>query len=286
MTGVPAGSRPKDTDPPTTGSSGQICGPPPARLGVPAYFHPAIAATDWETLIRVARAAPAAPIVVLNAASGPGRARDPDLAAVAGRLAVAGARVLGYVDTGYGARRAVRVLRDVHRYRSWYGLSGVYLDRASAAKSDLPVYGAISVAARRAGMTLTALGHGVYPDPAYTALADLIVAFEGPWTAYRRLRVPAWAARMPPATFWHLVYDTPPQDLSEAAGLASRRNAGVIYVTDRAGVNPWDGLPSYFEQLADLAATGPAGDKAGDRGTDGEGGTGGESGTDGESGTR
>ncbi len=219
------------------------------RLGIPAYFHPAVAPADWRAL---ANGTAVAPIVVLNVATGPGRAPDADLAAAASRARRAGARVLGYVDTAYGSRRAARILHDVHRYRAWYGLDGIFFDRASAGQGDLPGYGAISAAARRAGMTTIALGHGVYPEPAYTALADLIVAFEGPWSAYRELIVPAWAGRMPASMFWHLVYETPSSALGQAVGRAGRSNAGVVYMTDRAGPNPWDGLPSYFSRLATL----------------------------------
>jgi Spherulation-specific family 4 len=232
----------------TAGQAGR--GARALRLGVPAYFHPAIAPADWRAL---ASASAAAPIIVLNVASGPGRAPDPGLATAAREARRAGARVLGYVDTGYGSRQAARIRRDVHNYRAWYGLDGIYFDRASAGKSDLPVYGAISAAARRAGITVIALGHGVYPEPGYTALADLIVAFEGPWSAYRELSVPAWARRTPHPTFWHLVYETPLPALGQAVGQAARRNAGVVYVTDRGGANPWDGLPSYFDRL--LACT-------------------------------
>jgi hypothetical protein len=41
--------------------------------------------------------------------------------------------------------------------------------------------------------------------------------------------------------FWHLVYATPAAML--AAALRVRCNAATVYVTDRAGPNPWDGLP-------------------------------------------
>jgi Spherulation-specific family 4 len=221
--------------------------PPRVRLGIPAYFHPAIAAADWRALTQTAANAP---VVVLNVATGPGRAPEPDLAAAALRARRAGARVLGYVDTAYGWRRAGPILREVHRYRSWYGLDGVFFDRASASRSHLPIYGAITGAARRAGIVVVALGHGVYPAPEYTVLADLLVAFEGPWSAYAKLSAPEWAARMAPSLFWHLVYEAPPHALGQAMGHARRCNAGVLYVTDKGGANPWDGLPSYFQRLA------------------------------------
>jgi spherulation-specific family 4 protein len=224
------------------------------RLGVPAYFHPAIAPDDWRMLTL---AGPGAPVVVLNPASGPGQAPDPGLAIATRGLARAGARVLGYVDTAYGSRRATTVLHEVSRYRSWYGLTGVFLDQASSGGGELPMYGALAAAVRQSGMTLVALGHGVYPDPRYTVLADVIVAFEGPWSACRGLRVPAWAAQMPAPKFWHLVYDVPRMALGEAARLAVARNAGVVYLTDRGGANPWDGLASYFPLLAGLP--GPCG---------------------------
>ena len=49
-----------------------------------------------------------------------------------------------------------------------------------------------------------------------------------------------------PERLWHLVYDTPEALLPLALDRAAAAGAGGVYVTDRAGVNPWDGMPAYL----------------------------------------
>jgi hypothetical protein len=208
---------------------------------VPAYFHPAVAATDWDRLARARVSA-----VVLNIASGPGAALETELGTVAAAVRAAGTPVFGYVDTAYGRRPAEAVEAEIHRYRRWYGIDGVFLDQASSSPALLPWYRAVAADARRFGIVV--LNHGTYPDERYADLADALVTFEGPWPAYRAVRPPAWALRRPANTFWHLVYATPAHHLGAALRHAASCNAGVVYVTDRRGANPWDGLPGYFEE--------------------------------------
>jgi hypothetical protein len=88
----------------------------------------------------------------------------------------------------------------------------------------------------------------VHPDPGYASLADLLVTFEGPWPAYTRMRQPEWATRLPARRLCHLVYAVPPGAYESVVGLARRNNAGVVYVTDGDGANPWGRLSRYFER--------------------------------------
>jgi hypothetical protein len=226
---------------------------PPSTVAVPAYFHPALAPGDWATLARPGRPVRAA---VLNVANGAGAAPEPALAAVAHRAAAAGVPVLGYVDTDYGARPAAEIAAEVRRYRSWYATSGFFLDQVSPSAGLLPWYQRVVADAREQGPATVVLNHGVYPDAGYADIADALVTFEGPWRAYAVATAPEWALRRPAETFWHLVYDTPAALLGPALRRAARCNAGTVYVTDRGGRNPWDGLPSYFDRL--VGAVSPA----------------------------
>ncbi|WP_242902260.1 spherulation-specific family 4 protein [Actinomadura terrae] len=208
-------------------------------VAVPAYFHPA--AVDWAALADARLG-----VVVLNVDSGAGTVRDRAFAEVASRASDAGVRLAGYVDTAYGGRPACEVEDELVRYRTWYGIRMAFLDQVSAEPGHVLRYRRITAGARGRGMTRIVLNHGTYPDAAYSGLADLLVTFEGPWSAYRHLRVPAWARRLPAERFCHLVYAAPRPVLSRALARAERCNAGVVYVTDRTGANPWDGLPEYF----------------------------------------
>ncbi|WP_131743159.1 spherulation-specific family 4 protein [Actinomadura roseirufa] len=214
-------------------------------VAVPAYFPPA--ALDWAVL-----ADPRLGAVVFNVDSGAGTVRDRDFAAVAHRTSDAGVPLAGYVDTAYGSRPACEVEEELVRYRSWYGIRMVFLDQVSADPEHLLRYRRIVAGLRGRGTEYVVFNHGVYPDAAYCDLADLLVTFEGPWSAYQRLRAPAWARKLPAERFCHLVYAAPRPVLARALARAGRCNAGVVYVTDRAGANPWNGLPEYFARELSL----------------------------------
>jgi hypothetical protein len=88
----------------------------------------------------------------------------------------------------------------------------------------------------------------------------VVLAFEGPYARYARLRVPGWVDRYPAARFSHVVYGTPGSRLAAAVRLAAERHAGYVYVTDLAGRNPYRALPGYWAaEAAMVAATCPAG---------------------------
>lgn len=221
---------------------------PTGRVGsmtVPAYFPPA--AADWAAV-----ADPRLGTVVLNVDSGAGTVRDRAFAAVAHRLAAAGTPLAGYVDSGYGGRPPAEVEDEVTRYRKWYGIRTVFLDQVSAVPGHVLRYRRVIAGVRGRGAERVVFNHGTYPDAAYADLADLLVTFEGPWSAYQHVRAPVWAARLPAERFCHLVYAAPQAVLARALARAGRRNAGVVYVTDRAGANPWNGLPGYFSRELSL----------------------------------
>ncbi len=159
----------------------------------------------------------------------------------------------GYVDTAYGRRPAREIEDELARYRSWYGIRAVFLDQVSAVPEHLLRYRRIVAGVRARGAGHVVFNHGAYPDAAYAQLADLLVTFEGPWRAYRHVRAPDWASRLPAERFCHLVYAAPRPVLARALAQAGRCNAGVVYVTDRTGANPWDGLPAYFSRELSLA---------------------------------
>jgi hypothetical protein len=85
--------------------------------------------------------------------------------------------------------------------------------------------------------------HGVHPAEGYAEHADLLGTFEGAWRDYQRLDVPRWTRAWPAEKFYHVVYSVPPGKSGEALKLAERRGAAAVYVTERGGPNPYDGLP-------------------------------------------
>lgn len=189
---------------------------PISRLLIPAYFHPAAEPAAWTAL---GAAAPRLAAVVINPASGPGPARDPAYAGVLPGLR--DTRVLGYVDTDYGRRPHGRVVAEIAAYRRWYAVDGVFLDQAADDPAALPHYARLAVAARSLGASFLALNPGLPPDPAYLDLADLVVTFEGPWSAYGGREADAGV---------HLVYAAPADALVHG------------YATPGTLPNPWSVL--------------------------------------------
>jgi hypothetical protein len=189
-------------------------------------------------------------LLIVNPASGPGaepRAglRDAVIAAQA-----AGARVLGYVPTAWGARPGSEVEADAERYRAWYGIDGVFLDEAAADPASLPYYAALRRALR--GRFLV-LNPGAVPAREYFDAADVVVTFEGPAAAYGDSQGPAWVRRIAPGRVAHLIYDA-----SRAQALAALGNpsAGYVYATSGTLPDPWRTLPAY---LAEEVAAGGCG---------------------------
>ncbi|HEV7935685.1 MAG TPA: spherulation-specific family 4 protein [Actinomadura sp.] len=220
----------------------------PDAMLVPAYFHPSYFPGEWARL-----ADPRLMAVVLNVHNGPGSARDPEFAAAVARVERAGGTVVAYIDTAYGARPAAEIEAEARRYRDWYGVADVFLDQVSAEPEALGAYRRICAGLRDRKAEFLVFNHGVHPDPGYAAVADLLVTFEGPWSAYEQVRPPAWTMDLPAERFCHLVYAVPPEACDSTLRLARRHNAGIAYVTDGHGANPWGGLSGYFERALTLA---------------------------------
>ncbi|MEU2881243.1 MULTISPECIES: spherulation-specific family 4 protein [unclassified Streptomyces] len=206
-------------------------------LLIPLYVHPAEDPGAWHRLIRAAAHTYG---VVLNPASGPGETPDPAFASVAGALREAGARLLGYVDTDYGARDPAEVADEVRRHREWYAADGCFLDRVTAAPDGLAACRRLVRASRRLGAGTVVLNPGVHPAPGYTRLADLTVTFEGHWSTYvSAFSRPSWTARQPPGRLCHLVYGVPEALVPLAVRTARERGAAVCGPVTGEPPNPW-----------------------------------------------
>jgi hypothetical protein len=206
-------------------------------LLIPLYVHPAEDPGAWHRLIRAAAHTYG---VVLNPASGPGNAPDPAFASVASALREAGARLLGYVDTDYGARDPAEVADEVRRHREWYAADGCFLDRVTAAPDGLAACRRLVRSSRRLGAATVVLNPGVHPAPGYARLADLTVTFEGHWSTYvSAFSRPSWTARQQPGRLCHLVYGVPEALVPLAVRTARERGAAVCGPVTGEPPNPW-----------------------------------------------
>jgi hypothetical protein len=209
---------------------------------IPAYVPP-------HALVELVRASSRPRLLVINPSNGPGAEATPAYRAAVRTAQRAGARVLGYVHTTYGARPAAEVMADIDRYTSWYGVDGVFLDEAASDVARVGYYAALGRHVRaRGARRVVVLNPGVVPAREYFALADVIVTFEGPYAAYGAAMdaTPDWVRDQPPGRVAHLVYDASRQQAMDA--VSHPQQAGYVYATSGSMPDPWRTVPSYLHE--------------------------------------
>ena len=216
-------------------------GTSPIRAAVPAYFHPATRPQDWA---RLAALGPALGFAVMNPDSGAGPDPDPAYLPVIRAVESAGGRVIGYVDTDYGRRPSGPVLREVAAYRAWYGLGGVFFDQVASGAQHLAHYRRLAAEARRLGAEFVVMNPGVLPAPEFAEVADVLVTFEGTWSAYRDYRPGESIRGHAPERFCHLIHSAGPAAFAAARAGAAANHVGLLYATELTGANPWAALSS------------------------------------------
>lgn len=223
---------------------------------VPAYFYP-VGNSYWADMTTAAATIPLD--AILNPNSGPGTMVDPNyLAAVTG-LRGAGGKVLGYVHTSYGARSLAAVAADIATYRSFYPIDGFFIDEmsTSTAPGILSYYGSIYSYIKGLNPGYRVIGNpGTNTDPAYLTqpAADSLVIFEDTSANYATFSPSAWVNGYSPDHFGNIIHTAGIQDLSTDLNLAVARNAALVFVTDATLPNPYDQLPSYWDQEVALIA--------------------------------
>ena len=209
---------------------------------IPAYVPP-------HALVELVRASSRPRLLVINPSNGPGAEPAPGYRSAVRTAQRAGARVLGYVHTTYGARPAADVVADIERYASWYGVDGIFLDEAAHDVARVGYYATLARHVRAGGARrLVVLNPGVVPARQYFALADVIVTFEGPYAAYGAAMdaTPDWVRDQPPGRVAHLVYDASRQQA--LATVSHPQQAGYVYATSGSMPDPWRTVPSYLHE--------------------------------------
>ena len=223
--------------------------PEPCRTTlIPAYVPAA-------GLAQLANDAGPGRTVIVNPASGPGATEQPGYQRAAAAAQKEGTAVLGYVPTGYGARDPAAVRADVERYRTWYGVDGIFLDETAHDDAHLPYYQALTRDLRAAGVKTIAINPGVVPTKGYFGLADVVVTYEGPYSGYAAAQrtTPAWVRDQPRERIAHLVYGATGTQAEEI--VKAEAYAGRVYVTDGVLPHPWGSLPPYLRDEEKSLAT-------------------------------
>lgn len=208
---------------------------------IPAYVPP-------HALVELVRASARPRLVVINPGNGPGGEPSDAYRSAVRTAQRAGARVLGYVHTTYGERPTADVIADIDRYKSWYGVDGIFLDEASHDVARLGYYAALARHIHAGGHRLVVVNPGVVPAPEYFDLADVVVTFEGPYSAYgaAMAAMPDWVRDQPPTRVAHLVYDASRQEAM--AAVSHPQKAGYVYATSGSMPDPWRTVPPYLHE--------------------------------------
>jgi hypothetical protein len=225
------------------------------RALVPAYFYPDHWRTPnlWYSMCDgLERAAPGS-ITVMNPYNGPDTARNPDYQQVLTYCQSAGQKVIGYVHTSYGARSARAVKADIDAYYRYYpGIDGIFLDEMSNRASTQSYYRGLYRHVKGKGRNLVVGNPGAAADTSWqldTPVTDTVVVFEGSASAFASWTPPPWVLTQPPSRIAHLVHASPDAASMAAACLKSQQaGGGYAYVTDDQLPNPWDTLPTYWDE--------------------------------------
>ena len=233
-------------------------------LLVPAYFDPAIGGA-WDSLDQAAQRVPL--IAIMNPNNGPSSSSNDAYSRAITALQNAGGKVLGYVYSSYTARPILEVKTDIDRYDSFYRIDGIFLDEMTndSEATHLSYYEELyKYIKTKRGSYLVVGNPGINTLEIYLdkPLADGLVTFESN-VGYPQYLPDPWTQSKPATAFSHLCYAVSAADtMTNYVQMAVARNVGYVYLTDDAGSNPWDTLPSYWwseialvESLNRLAAS-------------------------------
>lgn len=208
-----------------------------ATRAVPAYFSDEV---NWAFLESNAAGVE---LAVMNPDSGPGASKDQSWVDRLARVGLTNPSIVGYVDTTYAVRPLATVLAEIDQYKSWYGVSSIFLDQVPSNCVSNSYFSTVSSKIRQNG-GIVVVNPGVLPQNCVVDLADIVVSFEGNATDYQG-SIPANPSGYSPRKFWHLVYAVPQGEQRSIEDLARRRGAGFVYATSDLMPNPWSRVDPF-----------------------------------------
>ncbi|MGT2928755.1 spherulation-specific family 4 protein [Streptococcus dentasini] len=199
------------------------------------------------------------PYVIVNPAGGPGPKIDEAYQKHIANNINRGIKNVAYVPTGFFNRPSTDVLNDVDRYAEFYGednLAGIFFDEAS--------YGGNASDAPKMAEYYQYVKQN-YPDMIVMAnagrsITDEIAPYADIWltsevsadTYINNFYQPISQFEADPANanrIYHVIYAVDPSQYDDIIALSRARNAGWVMITDDVKNNPYDRLPTDFENL-------------------------------------
>lgn len=217
---------------------------------IPFYIYPSQSAI--QPLLDAKSAHPHIPMrIILNPASGPGTTQDPTYVSAISTLKQAGIEVAGYVYTNYNARPLAEVENEISLWYSLYNPDGIFLDSMGALAS---YYQSLNTYAKNLGAKFVIGNPGMNVDTSYANLVDtVVIANENTlpdlsnYTNWKNAGLPATKVGM----FLYGISPFPDENYMRQL----KSFVGWIYITDIGGMDPWESLPTYFNQLMNALDT-------------------------------
>ncbi len=211
----------------------------------------------WDDMIEYRKAHPSLPwIAIINPLNGPG---GPNyvFATYVERMQDADIQVLGYVSTYWAAVPLETVKDDIDKYKEYFDVDGIFLDEMSNEREDVERYREITAHAKSAGMGYVIGNTGTDAAPDYIGVVDNIVISEG-YGEPTLSRLAGWHVPHGRENFSYIAYNqhtVDPQYVTTSTHFAS-----YVYITDDYLPNPYDKIPSHFDELLALLDPGIRGD--------------------------
>jgi hypothetical protein len=228
------------------------------RLLIPLYIYPSHYNPDTYVWTKVAAAQSRVPItVVINPNNGPDQAPpNADYAKGLDDLRSANVTLLGYISTRYGDRNIDEVKAEIDLYDTYYNINGIFLDEAASNANQLNYYQELcDYIHTKSNLAQVILNQGTHPDERYLQLpaANTLIIFENSASAWDGEQPLAYADRYAADRFAALIHSAPTvKDMQASIDLAVERNIRYVYITDDrsddADQNPWNQLPSYWDE--------------------------------------
>ncbi len=188
-------------------------------------------------------------IAILNPDDGVGWAKDSFIAGKVNLLKSRGVRIIGYIASEYGSRDPEEVDAEADRYKSWYGVSGLFIDEVSTSTSSAKIsyYKSIRAYAKLIGIGYIVLNPGTTISSTYLQAGDIIVDYEhANWQInFASAGRSSWVASNP----WRaaaIVYGASGADMPSLIDSAIAKAYEWVYVTDRNEPDPFGVSASYF----------------------------------------
>lgn len=224
---------------------------PRMQLWVPAYYYPAgEGLKEWDRLMKSGRQAPI--VVVVNPASGPGKKADPNYVAITKKARTAGLTLVGYVSSQYARKSRDALEAEVNDWVRFYPhIQGIHVDEQSSEAARAGYYKALYRYIRGKiphALVLSNPGTNCAADYLNGPCADAVCLFERD-RGFEDFLPAVWTRRFPPHRFGVLAYNVATADTMRASMQAAvRHRVGYAYFTDAKGSNPYDRLPSYWDE--------------------------------------